>query len=252
MKYFLDSSVSNVLNIFKTKKTLIAFDLDGTLSPLVEDPSKAYIPNTTKCLLAKINKIKKYKIAIITGRSISSTKLILGRLSLTIVGNHGLESNYTKIKEKDKWKKRCLILSNNLNDIFDKEKYFIENKKYSLSIHFIKKNQSNTRIVKLVNTIKPLLTNNETMILGKDVVNILPSKKINKGIALNQIMRKHKLKHALFVGDDNTDESIFELKNKNLIKIKIGVSRNSSANFYLKEQKEINSLLKLLNDTDLQ
>ncbi|MBF0363369.1 MAG: trehalose-phosphatase [Oligoflexia bacterium] len=251
MKYLLNSN-NNILNKLKTKNTLLAFDLDGTLSPLVDDPSNAYIPDTTKCLLAKINKFKKYKVAIITGRSIASTKKILGELPLTIIGNHGLESFYAKIEEKEKWKKRCLILSSNLKDIFDQNEFFIENKKYSVSVHFIKKNRSNSTIKKLANTIKPLLVKNEAIILGKNVVNILPSNKSNKGFALKQIMKKYNLHQALFVGDDNTDESIFEIKKKDIIKIKIGMSRNSSATFYLKNQKEINSLLKLLNDVQTQ
>jgi hypothetical protein len=47
---------------------LVAFDLDGTLAPIVDDPARARIPATTKRLLAALAADRGLVVAIVSAR----------------------------------------------------------------------------------------------------------------------------------------------------------------------------------------
>src|SRR5215471_21748181 len=78
------------LSIILAKSPLgLAFDIDGTLSPIAPTPDEARIyPG----VLSLLDQAKKYAhIAILTGRSIDDGAAILNLDGLTYIGTHGLE-----------------------------------------------------------------------------------------------------------------------------------------------------------------
>ncbi|MBF0208145.1 MAG: trehalose-phosphatase [Oligoflexia bacterium] len=266
MKYFLSTELRNKFSILLQKKMLLAFDLDGTLSPLVSDPLAARISDDTYRLLCELNNLNRqsrlahtgHRLAIITGRSISDTRRIINDRSILIIGNHGLESPFFNQEIKARWKKRCREIKKKLQENLSLEDCFLEDKKYSLSIHFTNKKRVRAKLNLLgkvqreyLSLIQGLLSKEETVVLGKNVINILPAEGVTKGLVVTKLIAKYRLSGALFVGDDCTDETVFRLRNKNIIKIRVGRSLSSSANYYLRSQKEINRLLKFLSSVNL-
>lgn len=67
------------------------FDLDGTLAPIVDDPSAVAIPDDLKPALARLYSQTGGAVAILTGRGLSDALTILDPLPLPVVGSHGLE-----------------------------------------------------------------------------------------------------------------------------------------------------------------
>ena len=60
-------------------------------------------------------------------------------------------------------------------------------------------------------------------------------------------MRELEKTCAIYVGDDVTDESIFQLSAENaVLGIRVGHMRKSAAMLYIKKQTDIDSLLRLL------
>jgi trehalose 6-phosphate phosphatase len=82
---------------------------------------------------------------------------------------------------------------------------------------------------------------------GKYVYNLLPSVSKNKGTAVLTLAKKFRCDRIVYVGDDTTDEDVFELKKKsNVFDIRVEKSKKSKARYFLKKQEEVNVLLKKL------
>lgn len=122
-------------------KLALFLDYDGTLTPLVDHPDLAKIPDDTKALLEKLSLNSKIFLAIISGRSAENVKDIVGLQNLVYAGNHGLEVIYpdgskynhdlpNNFKEKSKEvvaKLEKKLLTNGA---------WIEDKKVSLTFHY--------------------------------------------------------------------------------------------------------------------
>jgi trehalose 6-phosphate phosphatase len=83
-------------------------------------------------------------------------------------------------------------------------------------------------------------------VLGKSVVNVMPPTASHKGTALLEYMRRLGCSTALYVGDDETDEDVFALRDARVLTVRIGKKNGSSARYFLKRQTEITQVLRLL------
>jgi len=51
---------------------LLAFDVDGTLAPIVQDPDQATVPDSTLSMLTELAQLPALEVALITGRDLTS------------------------------------------------------------------------------------------------------------------------------------------------------------------------------------
>jgi len=51
---------------------------------------------------------------------------------------------------------------------------------------------------------------------------------------------------ALYVGDDETDEDVFALRDARILSVRVGKKNGSAARYFLKRQAEITEVLRLL------
>ena len=135
-----------------------------------------------------------------------------------------------------KWKENFLKNTSGVRGIE------LEDKKYSLAIHYRyahRKAKIKHLLLKYVSELYP----SPRIIFGKSIINLLPISKFNKGVSLKKSMQKLKVTHAVYVGDDQTDEDVFCLPGSSILKIRIGRKKSSAAHFYLKNHFEINRFL---------
>ena len=84
-----------------------------------------------------------------------------------------------------------------------------------------------------------------TVIKGKKVMELTPNVSWDKGSAALWILRQLKDKCLpIYIGDDQTDETAFKALNKKGITIRIGRSKKTAAEYYLKGHWEVPRLLK--------
>ena len=69
----------------------LLLDYDGTLSPIAKHPDLAVMPPETKTVLERLSNHPDVFIAIISGRSQSNVKEMVGIEGITYAGNHGME-----------------------------------------------------------------------------------------------------------------------------------------------------------------
>jgi len=82
------------------KFVMLFLDYDGTLTPIVESPDKAHIPEQTRDLLKKLSANPLCTIAIITGRATKDIKGKIGIRNIIYASNHGLQVQGPNIKFK--------------------------------------------------------------------------------------------------------------------------------------------------------
>ena len=87
--YLFDSDGLVALARYVAPDTLFAFDLDGTLTPIVDDCFAAQSDEPVRATLKRMAELA--KVAVITGRSRKDALTILGMEPHLLVGNHGAE-----------------------------------------------------------------------------------------------------------------------------------------------------------------
>ncbi|MBT0663595.1 trehalose-phosphatase [Geobacter pelophilus] len=221
--------------------TLFAFDLDGTLAPIVDDYAAAKVEEPMRTTLDRL--INLAKVAVITGRSRKDALGILGLEPHLLIGNHGAEwpSGDTS---RDWGHVRCsLKWQEQLHDkLFSVQGIEIEFKGESISLHYRKADDPEQAAAQLTAEISKL-DPKPRIIGGKFVINLLPVEAFTKGEALVAAMYSFNVKRAIYVGDDVTDEEIFQLKGIDLFGIHIGNGTQTAAQYYVSKQSELLGVL---------
>src|SRR5690606_29752971 len=161
-----------------------------------------------------------------------------------LFGNHGLEpaaagSPHTSAVRK--WAER---LARRLSG---EPGVTVEDKTHSLTIHYRHapdKHRARAAIDRALDAIP------EARALGgADAVSVLPAEGADKGVALQQARRQFACDTAIYVGDDETDETAFGSDTAGrLLAVRIGAARESHARYHLESQAEIDDLLTALID----
>ncbi len=224
-------------------ETLFAFDLDGTLAPIVSDPAAIMISSGIKNGLLRL--VRLAPVAVITGRARADALAHLGFPPRFLVGNHGAEglpgagaTEREFVRLCRGWKAQLQAL---LPDL-DRSGIFMEDKGATLSLHYRNapdRELAQRKIVEAVSRLDP----EPRRISGKFVENVVPQGALHKGEALLRIMEHLGCRRALFVGDDVTDEDVFRLRDDRIFGIRVGMSETSAARHFIHEQSEISLLL---------
>jgi len=220
-------------------KPLFFFDYDGTLAPITRDPSRAYLPDETRKLLAQL--AEKFRVAIVSGRDMDDLKNFIGLDSLIYAGSHGfrisgpggIEMEHDKVSE-------LLPRINTLMDVLQKEPKLktrgveIERKFMAIAVHY--RNAPSGTYKTVYKTIKKIITSFDEFSTGrgKKVIEIRPSLKWHKGRAVEWIMQTLEQKDGvtympIYLGDDITDEDAFRAMPNNGIGILVGEHPSPSA-----------------------
>lgn len=242
MRYLLSRQNVGVLSQMAWSRVLLAFDFDGTLAPIVTDRVEAAMRKRTAALFARACAL--YPCAVISGRSRGDVASRLGGAKVAyIVGNHGLEPG----KELETYARETARAAPALvTALAECQGIDVENKRYSLAIHY-RRARRKAAARELIDRAVHALPVRMRTIGGKQVVNVVPCGAPNKGEALMQLRSMAEADTAIYIGDDVTDEDVFELDQPGrLLTIRIGVSRTSAAAYYLREQREIDALLATL------
>ncbi|MBA2404140.1 MAG: trehalose-phosphatase [Bdellovibrionales bacterium] len=245
MKNILLEENQKILALCSPSNTVYGFDFDGTLAPIVGNPDDARISETTSALLCELNAIA--TVAIITGRSIEDVQPYLPFTPKYLVGNHGIEGILDEVALKEiqttmAGLKKLLLTA--FEDDFRKYSIVVEDKIYSLSLHYRDATVYEAAKSLVENFMSQLST--YRIVKGKMVLNILPNRGACKGSAFLKILRMENAQQGIFLGDDETDEDVFILKDSKVIGIKVGPVERTHAAYFMEHQTDVNALLEIL------
>jgi trehalose 6-phosphate phosphatase len=243
MIYLFSDVGQEALRRFVSRDTLFAFDLDGTLAPIVADPAEIRISKPVRSGLARLSRLA--ATAVITGRARSDALKHLGFEPRYLVGNHGIEGlpGYPGQEQElrttvEQWEGQLLTLLP--PEI--KAAILLERKGFSLSLHYRHAHDPRAVHAALLAAIDRLLPP-PRRVGGKFVENLIPREAPHKGDALLRLMELSGSPRAFFLGDDETDEDVFRLDSPCILPVCVGIERPTAAQYHLKEQSETARLL---------
>lgn len=243
MTYLFTRYGMSALRSFVDKTTLFAFDLDGTLAPIVPNPAEIAIPEDVRLTLIQLDSMA--PVAVITGRSRADALTHLGFSPRFLIGNHGAEGlpggetgGFDFIRLCQGWQEQLREL---LPDMAE-QGISLDDKGETIALHY-RHAADRTVARRRILTAVALLTPAPRVVEGIYVKNLAPLCAPHKGRALEVLMEHLGAERAIFAGDDVTDEDVFRLANPEILGIRVGRNEESQARFYLEGQHEMIRLL---------
>lgn len=228
---------AGVLERIAASDSLLAFDFDGTLAPIVDDPAQAAMRSSTRHLLAQA--AQAYPCAVISGRPEADVlRLLAGVTVWYVIGNRALQPP----EEIERLSRVVSAWRTALAEPLARVPGLsIEDKGVSLAIHY--RHAALHAPARAAIAAAAAVLPGARVIEGKEVVNILPANGPNKGSALDRIRAQLSCPTTLYVGDDRTDEDVFALDG-DMVGLRVGATAEpTAARYCLRDQAGIDELL---------
>nr|GMC66965.1 probable trehalose-phosphate phosphatase 3 isoform X3 [Ipomoea batatas]GMD81104.1 probable trehalose-phosphate phosphatase 3 isoform X3 [Ipomoea batatas] len=235
------SSFNGIMSAAKGKQIVVFLDYDGTLSPIVSDPDKAFMSAPMRLAVHEV--ARHFPTAIISGRSRDK---VFGFVELDEVylcwqprnGYYGT-CNAGELKEAT-----C-----------DVKGAFIEDNRFCISVHYRQVLEKDYAL--LEKKVHAILSNYPKfhVTIGKKVLEIRPSIKWNKGHALLYLLEALGFSDStnnvfpFYIGDDKTDEDAFKVLKSRAQGCPIIVSsvpKETMASYSLRDPLEVLAFLNRL------
>jgi trehalose 6-phosphate synthase/phosphatase len=236
------------------QKRLFLLDYDGTLTPFTKLPEMALLNEKTANLIKGMAADKQNTVVIISGRDKGFIANQFKGIDAILVAEHGFHIKYPGGKWQNSieldlsWKKKILPL---MNDYVDRcNGSVIEEKSSSIAWHFRNAREETAllRINELKDDLAEILKGESKLhLLEGDKVLEVKSVLYDKGTAASWLMSKEDYDFILAIGDDTTDEDLFEAVPKDCFTIKVGI-KPSVARFNIRNQSQVNRFLSLFSE----
>lgn len=247
MIHLLSDAGLDALRTLTQHAVLYAFDFDGTLAPLSPDREAVAVPRSVAEWLKEL--AKRAPCAIVSGRGIKDLAGRIDGLIPHVIGNHGIESPLTSPVALAWCDGVCAGWRRALKDALSHDPSTagieLEDKRYTLTLHY-RDGVDPIRIRSVLTTLVEQLSPAPRVIVGKQSVNLLPPGKGGKGAAALGLMRHLNQRGLFYVGDDETDEDVFELDEGLLMGVRVGRDARSRARFFVKHQGELEEAVRFL------
>ncbi|HET8838947.1 MAG TPA: trehalose-phosphatase, partial [Flavobacteriaceae bacterium] len=240
----LENEIANLFH--SAKKSVVFLDYDGTLVEFKNDPQAVKPDPELLKILVQLTENQNTTIFLISGRDKETLEKWFSDIPINLIAEHGawtrIENGKWKSSKKIdiSWKDKILPVLKEFEQQFPGT--FIEEKHFSIAWHY--RNTKNTIPVKsLVHKIKESLQNKPLTILEGNKVLEITDNSISKGTAALENLKNKQYDFIFAMGDDTTDEFLFELLPENVISIKIGITE-TAAKYCLPDVAHARKLLK--------
>ncbi len=235
---------------------VVFLDYDGTLTPIVEDHTQALLAEDMRTVVANLAKF--CAVTIVSGRDLGKLRSLVALKSVWYAGSHGfeiagpegsgesLEMGADFLAELDRVESE---LKERLAGIAG---HSVERKRFSIAVHY--RQVAEEAVGQLRSILDGLLSDHPSLRPGhgKKVFEIRPDIDWNKGEAvlwlLERLSRNVGDLLPVYVGDDITDEDVFQiLSGRGLtIAVRHDESRRTAADYTVADTREVKRLLEML------
>lgn len=209
----LDETAGPVIALLSHRPFAWFTDVDGTISPIAERPDEATVPPRLRDLADRLAR-RIDRFVVVSGRAPAHARDMVGVRKAIYIGNHGLtamedgvertvpaaEPYIAKVAEAEERLRAALTL----------EGIVFENKGPVLALHYRQSPDPEAARQTLARAAHdagaPLgLRVHE----GRKIVELRPPLTRDKGAAVREIVRRDKIRGAVYLGDDLTDIDAF-------------------------------------------
>ena len=231
---------------------MVFFDYDGTLTPIVDDPEKAFLPDSMREVLKKVT--ESFPLAVISGRDLPDVRKLVGMEGIYYAGSHGFDIAGPGGMRMQHQKGTDYLPSLDQAEKELKEKASaiagarIERKRFSIAIHYRKVKEEKTASVKEMVEEVAGYHSDLRQSGGKKIFELQPKIDWHKGKALLWLLEELELDGPdvvpLYLGDDVTDEDAFKtLRQRGIGIVVMDEPRPTEAHYRLNDPDEVEEFL---------
>ncbi|HJT20583.1 MAG TPA: trehalose-phosphatase [Nitrospira sp.] len=247
MIYLLSEEGRQAMRAVAARPVLYAFDFDGTLAPISADRNGVKIPPVMLEWLEEL--AKRAPCAVVSGRSLADLAPRIDGTVPHVIGNHGIESPLSSKQSLARAEGICAAWKRELETRAARSLIppgaEVEDKRYSLTVH-LRRTPDPARAGLDTLSFLRQLNPEPQLVMGKYSINALPPGQGDKGHAALALMVELRLGGLFYIGDEETDESVFALPNGVAMGVRVGRQAGSHAQFYLHHQGEVEEVLRFL------
>jgi trehalose 6-phosphate synthase/phosphatase len=231
----------------------LLLDYDGTLVPFVDNPWLARPDPELLSLIERLCAEEANEIAIVSGRPRADLQAWFGHLPVALIAEHGIwlrrrdEEWRALITTTAEWKERVRPMLQVYVDRLPGA--LLEEKEFSLAWHYRRADpaQASIRAAELLDDIADFTRNIDVQVLEGDKVLEVRTTSVTKGTAALEWLGLIKADFVLGVGDDWTDEDLFQVLPRTAYSVKVGLAP-TNARYHLGSHGAVRRLLRELNE----
>lgn len=251
---------NQLASVISMRRPVFAFDFDGTLSEIVDNPHEAKLVPRIDKALQQLSTL--YPVIVISGRDLADIRTRVGVDGLWYAGSHGFElldpqgNHYCKDIAAEAipvLQRAADELTQHLNTIAG---VVMEHKRCAVAVHY--RNVAPQMIATVLATVHHIGAQYEFAVTtGRKVIELRPNAHWDKGKALNWILEQFpnsEIQLPIYIGDDMTDEDAFDAVTYNGIGIIVrhddDGDRCTAARYALNNPSQVGSFLEELMTQD--
>lgn len=255
----LFSNLQEFLSLLRGKKPALFLDYDGTLTPIVKNPSEAILSEEMRSVLS--NYSKRFPVAIISGRDMDDLIKLVGISNIVYGGSHGFRISgpgglYMEHPDSEIILPELNRIEDRLHDLFDGRVRGIkvERKRYAIAVHY--RNVMREDVPFIIREVENIIGQSPGFRKGegKKVIEVRPDVDWHKGRAIDWLLKRSEFYEGqavvpIYIGDDLTDEDVFETLPESGIGILAGFHGGKSrARYSLKNVFQVRLFIEMLTN----
>jgi trehalose-phosphatase len=202
-------------------RVLLGIDFDGTLAPIVDRPDAAVPDQRALDVLKDLAKRSDLHVAVVSGRALDDLRLRLGDIpGATLIGEHGNDTGGSSPDDPLIEEAAAVI-----HDLADGLGATVERKRKSVTFHY--RNLPEEEAERSLPRIREWAeAHDDVKVLeGKQVIELSTATR-TKGDAIQELANSSRV---IYIGDDTTDETVFEVLGPDDIGVKVGDGPSAAA-----------------------
>lgn len=223
----------------------VFLDFDGTLAPIVDDPDRAQMPETTCQVVAEL--ADQVPVAVVSGRGLADVRERVGIDGLVYAGDHGfaIHGLEADLPRPDGLEAELAAARRALEArLADVEGVRVEAKRFSLAVHHRQAGPQASAAAR--EAVDIALADATTLASreGKQVVEVVPAIDWDKGRAVELLLDELGAGLApVYIGDDTTDETALRFVADEGVGIHVGERPDTAASYRLDGPDEVRAFL---------
>lgn len=212
------------------QRIALFLDYDGTLRELEREPRAAKPTAELRRMLDALREQGSITLSLVSGRSHQDLELFFPQPDFTCIAEHGASVRHAGECNWEEWDRDVSYAwKDEIRDLLRLYEEmtpgsWVEEKRSSLVWHFRKTDPEfgSWKANQLTHELGTIMANEPVKIRqGRKIVEIT-SAEVSKGVAIRHLLHEQPHDLVLCAGDDQTDESMFEIDEPHFISIKIG------------------------------
>ena len=238
------------------RRPAVFLDYDGTLTPIVDDPDAATLPDATRRAIRRLAKL--CPVAIVSGRDRADVATLVGIEDMVVAGSHGFDITGPGWEHQfppgaDAQPSLAAAADQLDAEIGDIPGALVERKRYAVAIHFRRVDPD--RVDEIDIAVERAVSDHDGLrrTAGKMIFELRPDLDWDKGRALEFLLEQLHLDHPdivpVYVGDDDTDEDALQVVRHGGLGVIVGdENRPTAAHLRLDDPGETMTFLHRLAD----